>query len=109
MNDIITQYFTAFAAKDISTLATLYDDDVVLWEWGTNIFMGKEEVLAANRQLFDEVTDLRIMVHHHGQEDAAGKSCTELAIFLDHHMISVVDVIQIMDGKIRSISAYRGF
>jgi ketosteroid isomerase-like protein len=109
MNDILTQYFAAFAAKDLSTLATLYDDDVVLWEWGTNVMMGKADVLAANRQLFDSVTTLRVMVHGHAPFDDTGKSCTELSLFLDQHMISVVDVIQVVDGKIRSVSAYRGF
>lgn len=108
MNEIIKDYFSAFAKKDLKKLAELYDENVVLWEWGTNIFMGKEQVLAANLQLFESVEELKVLIHSHAPADLE-KSFTELMIFLDKQMISVVDVITTHNGKITTITAYRGF
>ena len=108
MHTLVEQYLVAFAKKDLDTLATLYHDDVVLWEWSENIFMGKEKVLEANKQLFDGTKRLGVVI----QADAsvnAEKHMVELSIMLDDKMISVVDVISIHEDKIITVQAYRGF
>ena len=108
MHPMVEQYLVAFTKKDLETLATLYHDDVVLWEWGENIFMGKEKVLEANKQLFDGTKRLGVVI----QADAtvnADKHMAELSIMLDDKMISVVDVISLHEGKIITVQAYRGF
>lgn len=107
MNPIIQQYFTAFAAKDLITLSELYSDNIVLWEWGQNIFMGKQEVLAANQQLFESTQHLMVTVQGYASNE--DHHYCELSIVLDDALISVVDVIVTNEGKITSVQAYRGF
>lgn len=109
MKPIVEQYFKAFANKDLETLSTLYDDNVVLWEWGENIFMGKEQVLAANKSLFDIENELRVMVQRSAEVDEYA-SFHELMIHVsDNRMVTVVDVITVFENKITNVTAYRGF
>jgi len=109
MKPIVEQYFKAFANKDLNTLAELYDDNVVLWEWGENIFMGKENVLKANESLFQTETDLRLIVQRSAEADEFS-SFHELMIHLSNNrMVTVVDVITIINDKITNVTAYRGF
>lgn len=108
MNEIVKKYFKAFSEKDIDTLSELYDDNVILWEWGTHVFMGKEQVLKANLDIFNSVNEMKVIIQSHAPADLE-KSYTELVIFLDKQMISVVDVITTHNNKITGVTAYRGF
>lgn len=109
MHTLVEQYLTAFGTKNIEKLSELYHDDVVLWEWGVNVFMGKEQVLNANKNLFDMAQDrLSIVVQGAASIDEY-KHMIEMMIMIDNQMFSVVDVISIQDEKIISIQAYRGF
>jgi ketosteroid isomerase-like protein len=107
MNEIVKAYFTAFSAKDITTLEQLYHDDVVLWEWGQRVFMGKAEVLEANTQLFNSSERLNLLVQSSASD--GNKHFCELSIILDEKLISVLDVITLQDNKIITVQAYRGF
>lgn len=111
MHPMIEKYLVAFGAKDLETLAELYHDNVVLWEWGEHIFMGKEEVLNANKQLFYGTEKFGVVVQSSGSftTDDESKHMVELSILLDDKMISVVDVITLYEDKIFAVQAYRGF
>lgn len=104
---IVDIYFEAFTKKDLTTLAELYADDVTLDEWRENIFFGKDKVLTANKKLFDSAGQIDIQVTSSGITD--NRSINELIISLDNAIVNVVDVLEIVDGKIKRIKAYRGF
>lgn len=107
MNSIVQKYFTAFSKKDLSTLSELYGEDVVLWEWGQRVFMGKQEVLTANEELFKSSEQLAVLVQGYAESD--DKFYVELGIMLDDRVVSVLDVITLKNDKIVSVQAYRGF
>jgi ketosteroid isomerase-like protein len=111
MHPIIKKYLVAFAAKDLDTLAEVYHDNVVLWEWGEHIFMGKQNVLNANKQLFSGTENFGVVIQSNGSVTTADEDrhMVEMSILFDNKMISVVDVITIYEDKIFSIQAYRGF
>lgn len=114
MTDLIAQYFEAFNNKDLNTLSELYADNVILNEWNENIFTGKEAVLKANKELFDKFNNICIEILTSGIDDVSSStlyiSLNEIAVTLDDEVhINVVDVIEIIDDKIRSITAYKGF
>lgn len=107
MNQIIKAYFTAFTNKNLPALDALYHDDVVLWEWGQRVFLGKDKVLAANAELFSSAEHLVILFQSHAE--AENKHYCEISIAMDDKMISVLDIITLQDDKIISVQAYRGF
>jgi len=107
MNEIVEKYFKAFSNKDLTALADLYHDDVVLWEWGTRIFMGKEQVLEANTELFSSAERITVLLQKSASNE--DKHFCELIIILDDKILTVMDVITIVDNKITSVQAYRGF
>ena len=114
MTDLVKTYFEAFNNKDLNTLSELYADNVILDEWNENIFVGKDAVLNANKELFDKYTNVNIEILTSGIDDVSSStlhiSLNEIAVTLDDEVhIIVVDVIEILDDKIRRIIAYRGF
>jgi len=104
------KYLAAFAAKDLDTLdSEIYSDDVVLSDWLATT-SGKEQVLIANKHLFNNCDMISIHI-----QDIAYNNKT---IFVHFDLIlisgkekvdlSVVDVIEINDmGKIKSIKAFK--
>jgi len=108
MPETIKKYFEAFSQKNLTTLSELYDDAVVLWEWGEKIYLGKKEVLEANEELFNSFTNVNILTKSHSQSQD-GKHFNEIIVLLDGKSISVIDVIVVENDKIVSIAAYRGF
>ena len=107
MNKIVEEYFKAFSNKDLTTLSELYHNDVVLWEWGTHVYMGKPQVLEANAVLFNSAERVTVLLQKSSSQE--NNHFCELVILLDDKIVSVVDVITIVDDKIISIQAYRGF
>ena len=104
---IVQEYFDAFCKKDLNKLSELYHDDVILNEWGENIFCGKDMVLEANKKLFDSVGQINIQVLSSGITDT--RHINEIIVELDNKIVSVVDMIRVDNGKIEEIMAYRGF
>ena len=109
MEQIIKSYFDAFCAKNLSKLSELYSDDIVLSEWGENVFVGKQAVLEANNNLFSKFTNISIEILSCGEDDLLPVSLNEILVKLDDEQVKVVDVITIIDNKITKINAYRGF
>jgi hypothetical protein len=107
MEKIIEEYFQAFTTKDLQTLSMLYDDNIVLSEWGENIFTGKLAVLKANEELFNRVTNIDIVVKTRASQNNC--SLNEIVVHLDDAMVKVVDSITVTNDKITYIMAYRGF
>jgi len=91
MNDLVKKYFAALSNKNLTTLSELYHDDVVLWEWGQRVFIGKEEVLKANEELFSSSETLTVLVQTSATD--GDKHYCELSIILDEKLISVLDAI----------------
>jgi ketosteroid isomerase-like protein len=107
MEKIIEEYFQAFANKDLQKLSMLYDDNIVLSEWGENIFTGKLAVLKANEELFNKFKNIGVLV----KTRAAQNNCSlnEIVVYLDDVDVKVVDSITVDGEKIVGIMAYRGF
>jgi len=104
---IIEEYFEAFVKKDLTKLAELYSDDVVLSEWDENIFSGKEAVLKANAELFNKFENIGVVIKARGE--CGNISLNEIIVNLNDVSVKVVDSITVQDEKIIYIMAYRGF
>lgn len=108
MNKIIQNFFTALSTKDTEALKALYDDNVVWWEWGENVYLGKDNVIETNERLFKTSEHLNILVHTHNAVSET-HTMTELVMLLDKQMVSMIYVIKLDNEKINSIQIYRGF
>ena len=112
MTELISKYFEAFNNKDLVTLSELYTDNVILNEWHENIFTGKEAVLSANKTLFDKFNSVVIEVLSSGVDEISNISASyislnEISVSLDDDThITVVDIIEVVDNKIRGVTAY---
>lgn len=105
-------YFVAFSNKDIDTLNKLYHENVVLDEWGENIFDGKDKVLEENRKLFESCEKVSVEIVSQGMDfDKFNKvTLNEITVWIDGSPVNVVDVIYFgTDGLIEEIRAFRGF
>ena len=110
MKKLVTEYFDAFASKDVEKLKELYADDVSLRDWLSSA-SGKEDVLESNRRLFAAVTDITINQNDH--YSSKNTVASEIDLVLRHNdgtedNLLVVDVIEFKDGKIKEIRAYLG-
>jgi hypothetical protein len=104
---IVKQYFDAFNKHDLDALSALYSESVVLSEWDENVFIGKDKVLAANKQLFDNEPNLYISVIATGT--ANNTSVNEIIVYTKTGPVKIVDSINVGNGKIIKVMAYRGF
>jgi hypothetical protein len=100
-------YFEAFSNKDLEKLSDLYSDDVTLADWEPLFFDGKESVLSANKNLFDSVQSVNILVKRIGSNDK--NVFSEIDILINENMqLFVVDILGFdQDNKINSIRAYK--
>lgn len=108
MSDIVKQYFDAFSQKNLDMLSELYNDNVVSWEWGEKIHMGKSEVLSSNKELFDDFKQITVLLKSRADTPDKKHFC-EVVMVLDNHAVSFVNVFVIINDKIVSIATYRGF
>jgi phage shock protein C len=108
IGNIIDQYFSAFSSKNIDKLSELYAEDIVLSEWDANVYKGKQAVLEANKQLFENTKSIRVIVNNTGENNKT--SLNEITVYLDNaQKVKVVDSITVVNSKITNIMAYRGF
>jgi len=100
-------YFEAFSSKDLDKLSELYSKDVTLADWDPLFFDGKEEVLNANKTLFDSVESVNITVKKIGSNDK--NVFAEIDILINcNTQLFVVDILEFdQDQKIKSIRAYK--
>tara|TARA_B100000242_G_C42693076_1_gene324430 strand:- start:83 stop:406 length:324 start_codon:yes stop_codon:yes gene_type:complete len=106
MERLIKEYFKFFSNKDISSLEKLFAEDVKLVDWETYA-KGKDEVIKANKKIFDQVDTLQIEVNNlyiNGQTAI----CLIDILINKSEKLKVIDLIRFNnDNKITLISAYK--
>jgi hypothetical protein len=60
LKQLCKEYFWAWTDKDLSKLSTMFDNEVRLRDW-TLTANGKEETLAANKNIFDSVDSCKAL------------------------------------------------
>lgn len=106
MKTQLKKYFEVFSNKDIDNLSDLFSDDVVLIDWNLSAF-GKEEVLKANKSIFDSVDTIKIFVSSIYENDK-DKSylCLIDVVINNSELLKVSDYIKFDDdGLIKSVEA----
>lgn len=105
--DIALSYFECFSKKNISSLIDLFSNDIVLKDWEIEA-KGIDEVIAANKNIFNNVKSIFIEIKNLYQEENV--VIGELKIILNHsETLNVVDIIEFNEkNKIKSIFAYKG-
>ena len=98
-----SKYFDLFNQKNIKGLGSLYSQDVRLKDWEGE-WIGRENVLNANSQLFELHFDLRFI-----HTDIIGnKSYNKITIQIGETLLDVMDVITFENYSIIDITAYKG-
>jgi len=110
---LLNEYFTAFSNKDLDKLSDLFHDSVTLRDWNIPLTKGKDAVLKANQEIFDSVMTLHVS-QLAVYECSYNPGSYAVNIFIDvvdngvqHSAIQVIDLIDIKDGKIFRIEAYK--
>ena len=107
LKSLCLEYFETFSHKDLDELEVMFTGDVTLRDWEISA-TGIDEVLAANKKIFDSVEYIHVMPLHLYRD--TNTVVAELSIVVSGAVhLSVVDVIKFNDaGKISSIRAYKG-
>lgn len=107
MIEIACNYFEAFSNKDLEKLSQIYSEDVSLADWEPLFFDGKNSVLEANKNLFDSVDSLNIVVKRIGLNDK--NVFAEIDILINNTIqLFVVDILEFDEfNQIKSIRAYK--
>ena len=100
-------YFEAFSNKNLEKLSELYADNVTLSDWSPLFYDGKENVLDANKNLFDSVDSVQITLKRFGINTHTVFAEIDILIN-DDTQLFVVDILEYdKDNKIKSIRAYK--
>jgi hypothetical protein len=104
---VCEHYFARFSEKDLLALSEMFSETVTLRDWEIHR-TGKEDVLGANRNIFDNVKTIQVMPLAMYEENQT--VVAELEIIINgQDKLFVVDVITFdEEEKIVSIRAYRG-
>ena len=107
LKSLCLEYFETFSRKDLGGLEIMFTGDVTLRDWEISA-TGIDEVLAANKKIFDSVEYIHVMPLHLYQD--GNTVAAELSIVVSGAVhLSVVDIITFNDaGKIVSVRAYKG-
>jgi hypothetical protein len=107
LKSLCLEYFETFSRKDLDGLGVMFTGDITLRDWEISA-TGIDEVLAANKKIFDSVEYIHVLPLHLYQDN--NTVVAELSIVVSGAVyLSVVDVITFNDsGKIVSIKAYKG-
>jgi ketosteroid isomerase-like protein len=106
----LEKYFQTFSNQDLDGLSEMFSDDVILVDWDINA-SGKEEVLEANKKIFQSVETINVVPYFYyvGEEAYA----VEIDVIVNagkesEETIQVVDIISFNEeGLIQSIEAYK--
>jgi len=101
-------YFELFSKKDLEGLSHFFSDDIVLRDWET-LAIGKEEVLAANKNIFNNVNKIQVKLINQSL-DHNNRVYNEIVIEInDEETLLVIDVILFDENElIKKIEAYKG-
>jgi len=114
--NICNEYFRAFSDKNLDRLSEMFHDDVYLRDWEI-LANGKEEVLDANKNIFDSVDKIEVITENQGLEFNGINDTTEVFNEIEIHIndgeerLVVVDIIEIelKSGLIKSVRAFKGW
>ena len=62
MKEVVVNYFNIFSNKDLNGLEEAFSDEVILKDWDI-LAIGKKEVLAANKNIFDNVQTISVNIN----------------------------------------------
>ena len=110
LKDRALDYFTAFSNKELDVLAGMFDGHVTLRDWEISV-SGKTSVVAANKNIFDSVETITVTPLKLYQDNNTVVAEISLDIYDNDGettVLKVVDVIEFVGDKIRSVRAYKG-
>jgi len=106
LKQLAEKYFETFSRKDLGGLAVMFDKDVALFDWEISAD-GIDQVLAANKKIFDSVDTIKVVpwsIYQDGNTISA-----QLKIIVNEaEVLEVADFIVFKDDKIVMIKAYKG-
>ena len=107
LEKILNSYQSAFNSKDLDSLGDMFDDNIILKDWDIEA-IGKDEVLKANKKIFEDVPEIKVKSINNFYLNNI--IFCELEIFVSKkEKICVFDIIETNSiGKIVKISAYKG-
>jgi hypothetical protein len=110
LKDRALEYFTAFSNKELDTLASMFDDHIILRDWEMSA-SGKTSVVAANKNIFDSVETIIVTPLKLYQDNNTVTAEISIDVYDNDGettVLKVVDVIEFVGDKIRSVRAYKG-
>jgi hypothetical protein len=106
MKDKLILYFQTFSNKDLQGLYDMFSFDVTLTDWEISA-VGREEVIAANKKIFDSVDTISVKPIEFFECDNS-YAVKILVVVNRTELIEVVDIISFNEeGLIESIEAYK--
>ena len=106
MINLVNEYFSAFESKNLKKLEELFSDTIKLIDWDLHM-IGKDQVLKANKNIFNSVTTIKIVIERliKNQNTVAA----EIKILIDDSIwLNVLDIIDFNDQrKIEKITAFK--
>jgi ketosteroid isomerase-like protein len=106
LKELAEQYFEAFSRKDLGGLALMFHANVSLFDWEISA-EGIQDVLAANKKIFDSVDTIKVVPMDLYQD--GNVIVAELNIIINEKdIIAVADVLTFEDDKIIMVRAYKG-
>lgn len=102
---IENKYFEYWNEHNVVKLKDLFKDDIQLIDWD-NKFIGIDEVIYENVNIFNNFPNIKAEIIDIGNCD--NKVFVEIKVLLNNEeSIDVIDVIEIEDGLIKKIKAYK--
>ncbi len=109
MNNLINEsikYFKNFESKKLKNLEKQFANDIHLKDWEIDI-QGKNNVLNANKNIFNQFNTIKIVVHDLTQNNS--KIIAEISVCLNNNInLNVIDVLEFdFLNNIKKIYAYK--
>ena len=107
LRPLVIQFLKAYQDKDISAIAQMFSDDVLLRDWNLEV-IGKQAALAEFSKNFESVKTLAIAVLQ--VYEASNNVAAEIEILIDgSETLRVVDIVSFNQDKlVTSIISYKG-
>ena len=106
MEKLVKSYFEMFSKKDIQGLEGLFSDEVILQDWNI-LAKGKEEVVEANKNIFNSVESISVTLNDVYLEGSVAICLIEILIN-NQENLKVIDLIKFNSkNKIIEVSAYK--
>ena len=111
MKEKLKKYFQAFSSKDLDTLSEMFSSDILLTDWDICV-VGKENVLEANKKIFDSVD--AISVNPYAYYGGNNSYAVEITIEVTPKGNGKIEELQVVDvitfdgeGLIDCVKAYK--